>query len=382
MPAVTTIAGSDEFCAVVTAGPDPDADNDEATVTLQAAGGGYDGSPAEEAVVTVQDLGSSPPRGVYVSALNLAIQEGDTPTYVVALTSQPTGDVTIEITAFNDDGSDGQNNVNTVPRSLWSETRELAFTTENWHVAQTVTVNSDEDPDRDDHTATIRHQVSGADYGENDVTAPSIRVSVEDVAWVYYYIEAPSVVDENAGSYIATVRSLFKSPFPPKRPHIFQLQTIEPYFTAYLSKNRPWIPIAYPSAICSLGGDFQFRNLAHHFVPGDYHSVSPRLATPVHGINPGQHTDQCQAPERPLPNLENQGRDLLVRPETPQGPRPVRNGVPAVRKRQNANKGVCTPVRRTHLPVLRQIRGETRSRPHSPPEQRGRLPGRELGNCL
>ena len=132
-----------------------------------------------------------PPRGVYISALDLAIQEGDTPTYVVALTSQPTGDVTIEIEALNDRDSDGRNNVNTVPGSLWSETRELAFTTENWHVAQTVTVNSDEDPDRDDHTATIRHQVSGADYGENDVTAPSIRVSVEDVAWVYYYIEAP-----------------------------------------------------------------------------------------------------------------------------------------------------------------------------------------------
>ena len=117
-PAEFTIAGSDEFCAVVTAGPDPDADNDEATVTLQAAGGGYDGSPAEEAVVTVQDLGGSPPRGVYVSVQDLAIQEGDDPTYVVALTSQPTGDVTIEITVFNDDGSDGRNNLNTVPQSV------------------------------------------------------------------------------------------------------------------------------------------------------------------------------------------------------------------------------------------------------------------------
>ena len=62
-PAEFTIAGTDEFCAVVTAGPDPDADNDEAAVTLQATGGGYDGAPAEESVVTVADLGSSPPRG-------------------------------------------------------------------------------------------------------------------------------------------------------------------------------------------------------------------------------------------------------------------------------------------------------------------------------
>ena len=102
-PAEFTIAGSDEFCAVVTAGPDTDADSDEAAVTLQATGGGYDGSPAEEAVVTVRDLGGSPPRGVYVSALNLAIQEGDSQTYVVALTSQPTGDVTISTRTKNND---------------------------------------------------------------------------------------------------------------------------------------------------------------------------------------------------------------------------------------------------------------------------------------
>ena len=279
-PAEFTIAGSDEFCAVVTAGPDPDADNDEATVTLQAAGGGYDGAPAEEAVVTVQDLGSSPPRGVYISVQDLAIQEGDSPTYVVALTSQPTGDVTIEITAFNDDGSDGRNNVNTVPDSVRPprDSRSLAFTTENWHVAQTVTVNSTEDPDADDHMATVFHTVSGADYGANNVTAQSIRVSVEDVAWLYYYLEAPSVVDENIGAYIVTVRSLFKSPFPPKRPHIFGLETIEPYFRAYLSKNRPWIPTAYPRERCSLGGDYQYRSFGHHFVPGDYHSLSHEFA--------------------------------------------------------------------------------------------------------
>ena len=279
-PAEFTIAGSDEFCAVVTAGPDPDADNDEATVTLRAAGGGYDDTPAEESVVTVADLGSSPPQGVYVSALNLVIQEGDDPTYVVALTSQPTGDVTIEITAFNDDGSDGRNNVNTVPQSVQPsrDSRSVVFTTENWHVAQTVTVNSTEDPDADDHMATVFHTVSGADYGENGVTAQSIRVSVEDVAWLYYYLEAPSVVDENIGAYIVTVRSLFKSPFPPKRPHLFELKTIEPYFRAYTAEIRPWIPAAYHRHFCSQGGDYQYRAIGHQFVPGDYHSLSHEFA--------------------------------------------------------------------------------------------------------
>ena len=229
-PAEFIIAGTDELCAVVTAGPDPDAANDEATVTLQAAGGGYDGSPAEEAVVAVTDLGSSPPRGVYLSLQNLNIEEGDSPTYVVALTSQPTGDVTIEITAFNDDGSDGQNNVNTVPHSVRPsrDSRSLAFTTENWHVAQTVTVDSTEDPDADDHMATVFHTVSGADYGANNVTADSIRVSVEDVAWLYYYLDSPLVVDEAIGTFTATISSLFKSPFPPKRPHIYIIESIRP----------------------------------------------------------------------------------------------------------------------------------------------------------
>ena len=273
-PAEFTIAGSDEFCAVVTAGPDPDADNDEATVTLQAAGGGYDDTPAEESVVTVADLGSSPPRGVYVSVQDLAIQEGDNPTYVVALTSQPTGDVTIEIAAFNDRGSDGQNNVNTVPQSVQPsrDSRSVVFTTENWHVAQTVTVNSTEDPDADDHMATVFHTVSGADYGENGVTAQSIRVSVEDVAWVYYYLDSPLVVDEAIGTFTVTITSLFRSPFPPKRPHIFLFQSID------LFEGRAIPNPASSAQNCSEDGDFAERNTFHYFSPGDYHPISSDFA--------------------------------------------------------------------------------------------------------
>ena len=270
-PAEFTIAGSDEFCAVVTAGPDPDADNDEATVTLQAAGGGYDGSPAEEAVVTVQDLGGSPPRGVYLSLQNLNIEEGDDPTYVVALTSQPTGDVTIEITALNDDGSDGRNNVNTVPQSLRLPQRELVFTTENWHVAQTVTVNSTEDPDADDHMGSIFHTVSGADYGENGVTAQSIRVSVEDVAWVYYYLDSPLVVDERIGTFTVTITSLFKSPFPPKRIHNYEFETND------LAEGNT-IVNANSARHCNHGPDYERWGRGFYFLPGDYHPISSEFS--------------------------------------------------------------------------------------------------------
>ena len=264
-PAEFIIAGTDELCAVVTAGPDPDAANDEATVTLQAAGGGYDETPGEESVVAVTDLGSSPPRGVYLSLQNLNIEEGDAPTYVVALTSQPTGDVTIGIAPWNDNDDE-----NTVPQSLQRSHRELVFSTENWHVAQTVTVNSDEDPDADDHMATIFHTVSGADYGENGVTAQSIRVSVEDVAWLYYYLDSPLVVDERIGTFYATITSLFRSPFPPKRVHNFQFLSID------LTRGNP--NPALPSRTCGGGGDYSWRQVGHHFSPGDYRPISSDFA--------------------------------------------------------------------------------------------------------
>ena len=114
--------------------------------------------------------------GVTVDATSLSITEGDgatpvTGTYRVRLASQPSG--TVRVTPSVDPDSCDNCGV-----SLAS-TSALRFTTTNWSTYQTVTVNvASDDGDSDDESATITHDVSGANY--DGVPAPSIEVSVMD----------------------------------------------------------------------------------------------------------------------------------------------------------------------------------------------------------
>ena len=104
--------------------------------------------------------------GVALSTLSLQVLEGLTNTYTVALTSQPTGTVTVMPSV-----SGGDSNVSVSPASL-------SFGPMTWHVAQTVTVSTDEDDDETDDEAVIRHAVSGANY--SSVTADDVNVRVQD----------------------------------------------------------------------------------------------------------------------------------------------------------------------------------------------------------
>ena len=106
-------------------------------------------------------------RGVTVSPTRLPVDEGGNRGYAVVLDSQPTGDVTVGATATGD----GDVTVSPVA---------LTFTADNWNTEQTVTVSAAEDADVRDDQATVSHAVSGADYGANRVTAPSVVVTVAD----------------------------------------------------------------------------------------------------------------------------------------------------------------------------------------------------------
>ena len=105
------------------------------------------------------------PPGVRVTPTNLNPTEGDMDTYVVALDSEPAGDVTITAMTSGDSGA-----VSISPPSL-------TFTTTNWDTAQTVTVTGVQDADAIDETVTISHSVSG--YGDL-TTAAAVMVSVTD----------------------------------------------------------------------------------------------------------------------------------------------------------------------------------------------------------
>ena len=105
-------------------------------------------------------------RGVPVSPTKLEVTEGGSKSYTVVLTSEPAGDVTVAVT---------------VPAGTDVSVDEpsLSFTSTNWSTAQTVTVRVAEDDDAlADETVTLTHEVTGGDYGANDVAAEPVEVVI------------------------------------------------------------------------------------------------------------------------------------------------------------------------------------------------------------
>ena len=158
-----------------------------ATLTHAASGGDY-GSESGSVSVAVTDNDT---RGVTVSQSSLTIEEGGSGPYTVALTSAPTGDVTVEV-------SSDTPGVTVSPSSL-------TFTAGNWNSARTVTVSSEEDSiDEEDQTASVTHLVSGGDYGA--VVAAGVAVTVTDDDTRGLTLSAPSLTVDEGGRVTYTVR--------------------------------------------------------------------------------------------------------------------------------------------------------------------------------
>ena len=100
--------------------------------------------------------------GVTLSQASLDLAEGSSGNYLVILNTQPTSNVTIMIASDN-------NEVTTSPGAL-------TFASDTWNTAQTVTVNTSQDSDTMDDSATLSHTVSGYD----SVTADNVTVTVID----------------------------------------------------------------------------------------------------------------------------------------------------------------------------------------------------------
>ena len=102
-----------------------------------------------------------------IAPLTLNVTEDNTATYSVRLATEPTSEVTITPTS-------GDHRAASVAPTL------IRFTPANWTTPQTFTVTGERDADTDDETVTITHAVTGADYGENAVSAPHVTVGITD----------------------------------------------------------------------------------------------------------------------------------------------------------------------------------------------------------
>ena len=185
----TTGNWSSAQTVTVTAGTDPDAENESATLTHTVAG--YGSVTADSVAVTVTDDDTA---GVTVSKSGLTMSEGGSGTYTVALDSRPTGNVTVT-------PSSGKPAVATVSGAL-------TFSTGNWSSAQTVTVTGvDNDVDgRDVTTVTVSHGVTGYGpvSGAEDVT---VSLTDDDTAGVTVSPDALTVAEGETGTYAVVLTS-------------------------------------------------------------------------------------------------------------------------------------------------------------------------------
>ena len=103
-------------------------------------------------------MGSSSTRAPWISP-----EGGDSDTYTVALSSQPTGTVTVRVRGISGD--------------VTVKPSQLTFTTSTWNNPQTVTVSASEDADAEEDAAvTLTHAASGGGY--NGVSGGAITVTI------------------------------------------------------------------------------------------------------------------------------------------------------------------------------------------------------------
>ena len=167
-----------------------DVDEDDETVTVSGSTGSL---PVTPAAVTIAD---DDDRGIRLSRQSVPVGEDGERTYTVALTSAPTGEVTMRLSV--DDNPD----VTVFPETL-------RFTAATWDEARTVTVRAADDADGDDEGATVTHAVEGADYAGMDPVALPVAVDDDDRASRTVQLALdPASVEEDGGARQVTVTAV------------------------------------------------------------------------------------------------------------------------------------------------------------------------------
>ena len=144
------------------------------------------------------------PAPVTLSPESLNIDEGDSETYTVVLDNQPTGNVTISISAGREltiQPPGVGTGIILAGDALTTQPPSLLFTTTNWDAPQTVTVSAGYDEDPADDTFTITHTVASGSAAEYAALfyLPDVHVTVLDVD-VYHQVKTLRTLVANTGS--------------------------------------------------------------------------------------------------------------------------------------------------------------------------------------
>ena len=146
----------------VSAAEDADDVDDFETITHTVASG----SAAEFANANIPEMPVWVPEiGAILSPTSLTIDEGGSDTYTVVLSTEPTANVTISITAGGD---------------VTARPNRLVFTPSNWDTERTVTLTAAQDIDGYDDTQAITHAATSSDQDYHQVSIPDVQVTVRD----------------------------------------------------------------------------------------------------------------------------------------------------------------------------------------------------------
>ena len=176
---LTIGAGTGQATAAFSFTPvDDDVAEGEETVTV---GGSVAGLTVVPGAIAIED---DDRRGIVLSraAVTVTEEDGAGATYTVALTSEPTGTVTV----FAD--APAMTDVRVAPASL-------TFGAAHWAVAQVFTVSAVHDADgRDETGLAIAHRVAGADYAGHTV-GETVAVTIVDDDIPDIVVSAPPAVE-------------------------------------------------------------------------------------------------------------------------------------------------------------------------------------------
>ena len=152
----------------VASAEDDDFENEAATLSVTAMGGGYDSAPELTVSVRVTDDDVA---GARATPSDLTVAEaGGSANYEVVLDAAPTGAVTVTVLS-------GDTSAATVSPGT------LTFTAANWSAAQTVTVTGvDDDVDNagDMRMVGVMHRFSGGGYEGAALSGGDVMVTVTD----------------------------------------------------------------------------------------------------------------------------------------------------------------------------------------------------------
>ena len=172
-------------------------DDETFTLTLSGAAGAPlpDGAATLTVTGTIEDDDA---RGITVAPTALALAEDAAGAYAVALTSQPSADVTVALTVSGD-------------RDLTAAPAALTFTAADWRQPRRVTVTAADDTDAADDAATVTHAVRGGDYEAHRVAAAPVTVTVTDddsASTAVTLSVEPAALAEAAGTTAVTVTAV------------------------------------------------------------------------------------------------------------------------------------------------------------------------------